>query len=632
MGKNIGIDFGTTYSMMAEIVQNVDGSISPKSLSVINEASDRVNDGIFYDSLVLRDDETGELECGIAAHNNVGKPGKTAFRGFKLLLAEDEKSELLKAGGYTKECMPKDVVKKFLCELLGRYKDDIDNIRVGIPLVWSDAELNDVPQERLRDILKDELKIAEEKIDFVDEPTAACGYYIEQYRRHNNGNVYEGYVLLVDYGGGTLDITLCAVKDDDNVPQIQIIDKAGAGANTSKRIGEAGLAFMNEVVLNAMKEDFSQKDIETAVRHGHFDEAVFSLEIEIKQFGNKFDEVRRAIRNNPRLKDDQQYCEANKKYFAFLDAFSEFDLDRLDEFLGDNEELFELCIDKPKELEEGLAWIQKRRPITIGNIAKAYKKVIYNVLRDGLDSIIDTMEKNHIPYKAGSDQLKIQLIGGFSNFFLVEQQIITRLGIPVDKSDDSRFKGELEGADERAKAVAYGAALEADGKSKHIGTWHYSIGIQGVDLDPETGEKEVFWAAENNQERITDKVYLFKSRYGAIPCDPARQIDKFIYVSAYSKERKEMPIKDEGLVRKMSFESSSLGYLFGVSLDRYGVITFHWWQITNPSDFDEHAPVLEDMLFNGEDVPEIKEGRKGSIRLKALFDLDEKEGNRNLGR
>lgn len=615
MGRNIGLDFGTTYSALAEVVENINGNYEPVALSVSGEVSSRT--GLYYDSLAVKDDDG--LKYGMTAHAIIGKENTTTYRGFKLLLDYDYENEAdrkrLEEEGYTRDCLPKTVVKGFLKELLNKYADDISNLIVGVPYIWKNSELSHNPKDVFLEIIN-ELNVRG-NIDTINEPEAACEYFSDQYRAFNNGQFYKGYVLIVDYGGGTLDISLCNVTDEMGKPNVEVIDKAGAGANTSGRLGEAGLAFMTEIVrLSLERAHVNNEDMSLIKEHGRLDSMALNFEENLIAFGSK------------------------QEFEEFKSVFQELNLSVLKDKCEDDEEIKHLTINGqiPRVIDNEVLWRQIALPVTYGIIARAYKDIIYDPLEKGLQRIKNKIKELEIDYSGGSENFKIQIIGGFGNFCLVEEQIRHFFNISAIRDDDNRFYGGLPSGDARTMAVAYGAALEADGRAKHTTTWDNSIGIESVEAKVnEKGEiekiPEIYWAGEKNQELVYDRVYLFKDNSGEAGAFMPGDIKELAYINVYQEDTHYMPLDDE-LHSKMTFPlgvGKKAGCLMGISIDRRDIITFHWWEITNPQIFDEVSSMIEDELNSEKKKPKlVEDGKMGKVRLRELGKLDGNKGVKNL--
>ena len=111
----------------------------------------------------------------------------------------------------------------------------------------------------LRDILQKEIDVPVRHLQVVTEPEAASAYFAYHYELVTKSR-FNGHLLLIDYGGGTLDITLTQVfSDGSGVMEIGYREGGGAGENhpdSSGRgdIGSAGIAYMQTIVLYALRE------------------------------------------------------------------------------------------------------------------------------------------------------------------------------------------------------------------------------------------------------------------------------------------------------------------------------------------------------------------------------------------
>ena len=101
---------------------------------------------------------------------------------------------------------------------------------------------------------------------------------------------FNGHLLLIDYGGGTLDITLTEVKSDGNMTmEIGYRESGGAGENHPDSfgdyyVGNAGIAYMQKVVMLAIEdsgilEDGGKPDINSK----EFKKAIHELEDALKE-------------------------------------------------------------------------------------------------------------------------------------------------------------------------------------------------------------------------------------------------------------------------------------------------------------------------------------------------------------
>ena len=117
MANNIGLDFGTTYSVISRlknITRKADGSIADFELEAcsLNEGSSPCQD-----SVVVKD-SNGNLICGPLTRDKTGRKGTITYKGFKMMLSEKENSKLKQLRGYDEEYTPERFVKEYLDDLL----------------------------------------------------------------------------------------------------------------------------------------------------------------------------------------------------------------------------------------------------------------------------------------------------------------------------------------------------------------------------------------------------------------------------------------------------------------------------------------------------------------------------------
>lgn len=604
MGLVLGLDFGTTYSVLTRINED---TCAPEAISLSSENTA----GYFYDTLVVRNKNTGERKYAQAARVKIGDLDTIAYRGFKLLLNEklNDKGELPGYEGYDNGWTPRRITSEFLKNLLESFLgmpenrgESIEKLVIGVPLIWAETDLDKAYSELLDIIIETGLV---EDVEFISEPDAACGYFAHNYKQTHDGNPFEGHLLLVDYGGGTLDITLCEISSNENgTPVTKYKGSAGDGANTDKRIGKAGLDFMREVIRVLLEEGgVPEKDIEEIEKRGLLDKTALTFESLIKEFGKHIE------------KEDEPYK-------SFRQVFKEIDEDKLIDIEGNDIPIngLELQIDIPIEVN-GMQLLDPRSfSVTYGTIAKAYRRTIYGVLNTQLGNINKAIEKNSINSSFNNDRFRIQMVGGFCNFYLVEQQIKKFFGISPNEDRERRFEGVIASGDKRVLSVAYGAALKANELFVRENTFLYSIGVKD-------SEKDIYyWAVEQGDDLIEDRVYLFKDEFGnPIACNPYG-LKSLWYIMYDTPQQKYMA--DDHLER-LKF-SAGKAYTMGISLDRHLIITVHWWEINDLKTFEKECKGYENAIFENRGIS-ILEGHK-SCKMAALFALDggKEDGVTNL--
>ena len=116
----------------------------------------------------------------------------------------------------------------------------VDNLVICAPEVWTTQSAVRRGQLDGRTILRDICSripgVDRDRIRIVSEPAAASAYFAYQYRRAVGSN-FNGCLLIVDYGGGTLDLTLTEVHPQDASVEIKVLFRTGAGEKVPRRPG-----------------------------------------------------------------------------------------------------------------------------------------------------------------------------------------------------------------------------------------------------------------------------------------------------------------------------------------------------------------------------------------------------------
>lgn len=231
MVQKIGIDFGTTNSLISVVTQqNKIKSFTEKDRphpSVVHYEGERVICGI---------KAKNKLE-----QNTIGIHG-SAVRGPKKFLDKDA----ISVGGIIKN--PKEVVSNLMSFLIEHAKEededgiaDLKHAVVTIPVAMDGRG-----RQALREAFLDSGILIE---SFVHEPLAALyGYYKDLEDTQNAILKDEGKLILVfDWGGGTLDLTLCQIK---NGSIIQILNKGN---------NKIGGDYLDEAILKYVEEQHAEK-------------------------------------------------------------------------------------------------------------------------------------------------------------------------------------------------------------------------------------------------------------------------------------------------------------------------------------------------------------------------------------
>lgn len=450
----IGIDFGSTYSV----------------ISAYNDAEERV------EILTLAEDDSasipsvvsvnrnGKVTCGKGAKEQMGKRSVRLFEAFKMLLPETNTDMLRKRGYddiYSPRRVTKDYLESVLHGILNRYGGDkFEDVVICVPEIWGKNLRTLDGRSILREILTGKDSSGTEIADGIDipvgavrvvtEPEAASAFFAYNFEKETGKN-FNGHLLLIDYGGGTLDITLTEViSERQGVMEIGYREGGGAGENHPDSggdgtIGSAGIAFMQDVVKNAIRNSgIVAEDEYIGYTSPGFASAVRDLESQLKA--------------PDRIKEIEDTFGEYGSYYQDYEAILEED---------------------PIEFYE-IEYNDEPIAVTYQQLYTSYKNVIEGVLNEQIKQINKKVSE-HLgsdptqPEAGVRNDFKIALVGGFGSFYLVKKQIEEIYNIDLNDKLDMRTKNIT--ANKREQAISLGAALIAAGKIDLQKTARYSIGI-----------------------------------------------------------------------------------------------------------------------------------------------------------
>lgn len=444
---NLGVDLGSTYSSFStynEDTHNVD-LCSPNQGAAVAVPSIACLDG------------KGAILTGNDArrHLLLNNPRARTFSAFKMLLTTND-GQLLQERGYGFDYAPRTIAKEFLSQQIGKVLNNhgvrqVENLVICVPEVWTTRTAMRQGMLDGRTILRDICAgldcAAPEHIRIVSEPAAASAYFAHHYRRTNaGGGNFNGSLLIIDYGGGTLDLTLTEVHPQDASVEIKVLFRTGAGENVQGRTGNAGIAYMERAVRLALTEA-GEDDAGLLPCNPDFRRAVDQLEGEL------------MAQVNPCRAGQQVHGQDSAR--ALWNAVEECGQDTSE--LLDNHEAF-----------TSVYYGDGERPVTYAHLKRAYDEVIQPELDRCLEEAAQWMNDHGVDYRdSGNDAFQVVLVGGFGKYLLVQKQV--EEFFHYSSLDDARFRNGL--GPNREYAVSMGAALLASGVMTICHTAPYGIGI-----------------------------------------------------------------------------------------------------------------------------------------------------------
>lgn len=427
---NLGVDLGSTYSSFSTYnkdTHNVDmcspsqgAAVAIPSIACLNRKK----------AILTGHDARGYLRDTDSKAR--------AFSAFKMLLTENNE-ELLQERGYGSDYTPRAIAKEFLrqqiSKVLNNYGvEEVENLVICVPEVWTTQ--TGVCQGKLdgrtilRDICAGLKQVNPQNIRIVSEPAAASAYFAHHYRRTNEkGANFSGSLLIIDYGGGTLDLTLTEVHPLDTSVEIKVLFRTGAGENVQGRTGNAGIAYMEETVRLALKE--GGEDASKLIPcNPDFRKAVNQLESELmNQIVSKSEG--HGQEQETALQDAVDECEGN-----------------ISDLLRNRDEF--------ASINYGGNW----HSVTFAHLKQAYDQVVQPELDRCLEETARWMKDHGVDYEsANSDGFQVVLVGGFGKYLLVQKQV--EEFFRCSSLNDARFRSGL--GPSREYAVSMGAALLASG-------------------------------------------------------------------------------------------------------------------------------------------------------------------------
>lgn len=530
---NLGIDFGSTYTMVSayrndrpEVLQDISGSFT-------------------YPSIAAYDEKKNKYYFGISAKGKSGGSIKL-FRSFKMLLNQQMSPQNLARRGYDQKNTPEHITRQFIRYVITESlkktgEDKVKKLVVGAPECWFQNLSTVDARSTLAEICQGMTDIVE-TVEIVSEPTNAAVYSAWYYMRQTSRPL-EGKILVIDYGGGTLDTALVEVSRVENGLQIKPELRSGAGENRDNKIGSAGIAYQEEVARRAIS-------------------AAAEISPDSIPFDSQFENFLKALEN------------------YMISSGSEIE-EFFSEIIGDIPE---------DQYDDELTTLDYKGisvPITFALLKEVYDEIIRPVLKKVLDDTTSGIDKVHKDFK-------LALVGGFSNYYLVRQQIYSYFAIG---SLDECIKGMIQDESDREKAIAYGTSLISEGVITVCNVAQFSIGVYAENEDRNIIDH---YAINLGQELEYDKIYIPKDSSGK---DYAfgifGAVDKFLINFGKSPETRIKVRPRSEFKAKLSAIKHGL-YVIGFSIDSTEKITMHLFDYQNAER--SNKPVLSIRLASLKDM------------------------------
>jgi len=414
--KIIGLDFGTTNSTISYY------NTESKALDGFRysaSTNDYIPTVVSYN---LKNEN--DISIGDDAKDNLTSKNFEVYENFKLRLGKnfDEVIE-------NKTKTPIIVTRDFIKNLLEMYKssqriDNIEGIVMTVPETWFREASNRTARENIEGIFN-ELGYNETEFLLESEPVAAAAYFCrsyEQKKSNPSGKKYNGFITVIDYGGGTLDVTLCEAVNGE---EIKVLERCGFG-EYNKTNGCAGVAFDEAVVEKLIRDN----------------------KLSIPKDSPKFLKLRNRFEKK-KITTCDKITEGLKYYYddpGIMEGKALFSL----EYSEDGDTIDVYC----EDLDE------------------CFNKINAPKLKESLEQIKQFFDAHKIDSSA-QENFKVLLVGGFSNFCSVEKEVRAFFNSKIEYIDN-RF--EQLSIQNRALAISRGAALIAEKEIIPIHTCTHSFG------------------------------------------------------------------------------------------------------------------------------------------------------------
>jgi molecular chaperone DnaK len=426
----VGLDFGTTNS----------------TLSFIDPQTQRLEafkmggaDGSYYiPSFVAYCNEDNTCSIGSEAKLSQTDEDYLVFSNFKMLLGENDRSRLEKYG-YDRK-FPLDCAKDYINNLLEQYRQEqnlgdngqLESMVITVPEIWvkevsKQQETGYLSREALRKVCK-ELAVPLKQL--LSEPVAASAFFAYSYHEKEQ-SWFQGHVLVFDYGGGTLDLSLSEVQDN----KITVLECTGKGHDPNS-LGKAGVAFDEAVIRRVYEREKGRKLSRTSP--------------EFYELMHNFEEQKIKRKN-----------QLDKNLTSYL---------------------------KDKEVVKKVFAINSMK-FMASDLCESFDSEIKPTVLEALREMKIYLQANGVNIQ-DRDKFRVIMVGGFSSFYLVQMAVreFFESQTTTDKRFDSCFNLE-----DTALAISKGATLVANDLIDIEPTCPMTVGLQ-LQIDQGDGwlkEKDV---------------------------------------------------------------------------------------------------------------------------------------------
>ena len=409
-----------------------------------------------------------------------------------------------------------EAVRDFIGTTIGEYVYIYKNPPEGIVFTVPDSWGKDIFQHPslmlLEQIISDIGFDTDTQITFCSEPVAAAAYYCKEICDEK----FSGALLVVDLGGGTIDLTLCKVERAD---RILVVKRCGETGETFT--GCSGEAF-DFAVAKKISDD---NDLNLTSNQPKF----FKLKHNFESA-----KISAAANVDRLLREYYSATTEKRKFFAANEAVSVT--------YGEDEDEYS---------------------VTVGDIVETFNAVNRRVLEKYVREMLACCTDEKIPTEDAKN-FRVILTGGFSNLYCVEATVRQIFGAPLCGADarfDLGINREL-----RSTATAHGAAIIAEGNMSVDVLFQKNAGFFYFDVFGDEKRKATLLKSRDLVRNIREPIYFNRTLSG-------KYIDENSFIAIFIEDGQETFNFDIKLDKLCPAKERF--YTLGLSLGRRQTLFLH---------------------------------------------------------
>lgn len=500
---NIGFDWGTTTTSICFFQPE------KKSFDFLRFGGNNLD---FFPSVIIYRTKNGkeERQIGVTAKKRMYSARYDAYDSIKLKLDSEAKNKHNRKKSFY------EAARDFIGTAIGEYVHIYGHAPTGIVFTVPDSWGKDIFGHPslflLEQIFEDIGYNANTQISFYSEPVAAAVYYCGEVCRS-----YNGVLLVVDFGGGTLDLTLCRVENTD---QIVVMKRCGETGGVQGE-GCAGEAFDMEITKRISDSNdlgLNSEDPGFFKLKGKFEEEKIACAAQIEKL----------------LKKYYSASESERKDISSLEALSVVD--------ADDEEY----------------------SVSVGDIVESFEKINKSVLTNCVDDIMAYCRKAGIRTD-NSGNFRVIFTGGFSNLYCVEASVRQILGAPLC-GQDARFDSGIS-RESRSTAIAHGAGIIAEGKMEVDILLQKNVGFTYFDVFSEKKKTVTLLKDSDHIKDLSEPVYFDGLLHGT-------DVREDSAIEIFIEEGETSSVIPAGL-EQLSMARTNERYKLGLSIGKRQMLFLH---------------------------------------------------------